>query len=195
MIKICANLSKKMPLPGVDYSSQQYGAAMEIEVSDADQPEIIQQRIRELYLLLINTIDEQLSGAPQKPSRRCRRPSASKRFKRSPFSSVPRTPMGTAATASPPFRATGTETASASTPPKPSAAPFTRSASPRASTWPAFWRISMSPIRRTCTSRTPAASSTNSKTATARRRSSQPKTQLHSPKRRGLSQGSRRFFI
>jgi hypothetical protein len=67
MIKICANLSKKVPLPGIDYSSQQYGAAMEIEVSDADQPEIIQQRIRELYLLLSNTIDEQLSGAPQKP--------------------------------------------------------------------------------------------------------------------------------
>jgi len=30
MIKISANLSKKVPLPGVDYSSQQFGAAMEI---------------------------------------------------------------------------------------------------------------------------------------------------------------------
>jgi len=67
MIKICANLSKKVPLPGVEYSSQQYGAAMEIEVSDADQPEIIQQRIRELYNLLSTTIDEQIGGATQHP--------------------------------------------------------------------------------------------------------------------------------
>ena len=67
MIKICANLSKKVPLPGVEYSSQQYGAAMEIEVSDADQPEIIQQRIRELYTLLSTTIDDQISGAAQQP--------------------------------------------------------------------------------------------------------------------------------
>ena len=67
MIKICANLSKKVPLPGIDYSSQQYGAAMEIEVSDADQPEIIQQRIRELYTLLSTTIDDQINGAAQQP--------------------------------------------------------------------------------------------------------------------------------
>ena len=63
MIKISANLSKKVPLPGVEYSSQQYGAAMEIEVSDADQSAVIQQRIRELYALLSTSIDEQITGA------------------------------------------------------------------------------------------------------------------------------------
>ena len=67
MIKISANLSKKVPLPGVEFSSQQYGAAMEIEVSDADQPAVIQQRIRELYALLCASIDEQITGAIQYP--------------------------------------------------------------------------------------------------------------------------------
>jgi len=66
MIKIAATISKKIPLPGIDYSSQSYGASMEVEISDADKPEAIKQRINELYGLLSQTIDEQLSGsAPQ----------------------------------------------------------------------------------------------------------------------------------
>ena len=67
MIKISANLSKKVPLPGVEYSSQQFGAAMEIEVSDADQPEAIHGRIRDLYALLSQSVDEQIAGAAQPP--------------------------------------------------------------------------------------------------------------------------------
>ena len=38
MVRISANISKKVPIPGTEFSSQQYGAAMEIEVSDADRP-------------------------------------------------------------------------------------------------------------------------------------------------------------
>jgi len=68
MIRLSANLSKKVPLPGVEYSSQQYGAAMEIEVGDGDKPEAIQQRIRELYGMLANAIDEQISGVPGSPA-------------------------------------------------------------------------------------------------------------------------------
>lgn len=64
MIRLSANLSKKVPLPGVQFSSQQYGAAMEIEVGDGDKPEAIHQRIRELYAMLSNAIDEQIGGAP-----------------------------------------------------------------------------------------------------------------------------------
>jgi hypothetical protein len=30
MIKISANISKKVPIPGTEFSSQQYGASMEI---------------------------------------------------------------------------------------------------------------------------------------------------------------------
>lgn len=62
MIRLSANLSRKIPVPGIEFSSQQYGASMEIEVSDADKPEAIQARIRELYDLLSRSIDEQIAG-------------------------------------------------------------------------------------------------------------------------------------
>src|SRR4051794_37054108 len=63
MIKISTHLSKKVPIPGTDYSSQQYGASMEIEIADADRPEAIQQRIRQLYGLLAKSVDEQIAAA------------------------------------------------------------------------------------------------------------------------------------
>lgn len=62
MIRLSANLSKKVPLPGIDYSSQQFGASMEIEVSDVDKSEVIQARIRDLYAMLSAAIDEQIVG-------------------------------------------------------------------------------------------------------------------------------------
>lgn len=68
MIRLSANLSKKVPLPGVEYSSQQYGASLEIEVSDADKPDAIQSRIRELYSLLSGAIDEQIGVARPIPA-------------------------------------------------------------------------------------------------------------------------------
>ncbi len=63
MIKISATLAKKVPIEGLAYSSQQYGAAMEIEISDADRPDAIKSRIQELYALLAQTIDEQIGAA------------------------------------------------------------------------------------------------------------------------------------
>lgn len=63
MIKISANISKKVPIRGLDYSSQQFGAAMEIEISDTDRPDAIKQRIQEVYALLSQTVDEQITGA------------------------------------------------------------------------------------------------------------------------------------
>ena len=69
MIKICANVGKKVPLPGVEFSSQQFGAAMEIEVSDADPPEVVQRRLQELYALLSEMVDKQIEHASQMTSR------------------------------------------------------------------------------------------------------------------------------
>ncbi|HEY3319578.1 MAG TPA: hypothetical protein VGP72_03770 [Planctomycetota bacterium] len=63
MIKISANISKKTPIPGQDFSSQQFGAAMEIEVSDADTSEVIHARIRDLYGLLSSAVDAQIAAA------------------------------------------------------------------------------------------------------------------------------------
>jgi hypothetical protein len=63
MIKLSANLSKKVPMPDVEFSSQSYGAAMEIEVSDAaDAPEIT-GRLEAIYKLLEQSIDGQIAKA------------------------------------------------------------------------------------------------------------------------------------
>jgi hypothetical protein len=76
MIKLSANLSKKVPIPGLDFSSQQFGASMEIEVSDADKPDVIQARITELYGLLSSSIDAQIAGAAQQPTNVYQAPAA-----------------------------------------------------------------------------------------------------------------------
>jgi hypothetical protein len=76
MIKLSANLSKKVPMPDVEFSSQSYGAAMEIEVSDsADAPEIT-GRLEAIYKLLEKSIDGQIAHAstgktaPMQPQKR-----------------------------------------------------------------------------------------------------------------------------
>jgi hypothetical protein len=69
MIKISANLSKKVPLPNVGYSSQQFGGSIEIEVGDADSADAIHEKMRRLYALLSRAVDEQISktGKAQSP--------------------------------------------------------------------------------------------------------------------------------
>ena len=67
MIKISANLSKKVPIPSTEFSSQQFGAAMEIEVSGSENSETIQLRIRELYDLLNSAVDEQIAAQGSSP--------------------------------------------------------------------------------------------------------------------------------
>ena len=90
MIKISANVSKKVPIRGLDYSSQQFGAAMEIEVSDTDRPEVVQQRLQELYSLLSETIDQQIAGAaPQTPQMTPRAYVAPARQLNSPQTAIP----------------------------------------------------------------------------------------------------------
>jgi hypothetical protein len=61
MIRVSAHISKKVPLPNVAFSSQQFGAELEIEVSDADSADAVKQRLRDLYSLLSYTIDEQIA--------------------------------------------------------------------------------------------------------------------------------------
>ena len=63
MIKLSANLSKKVPLPDVEFSSQQYGAAMEIEVSDTADTKEVTDRLQTMYRLLEQSIDEQIVTA------------------------------------------------------------------------------------------------------------------------------------
>ncbi len=67
MLKISAHIGRKVPGPQ-EYSSIQYGASMECELSDADTPQNIQQRLRDVYSLLDNTIQEQIAGTAQQPA-------------------------------------------------------------------------------------------------------------------------------
>jgi len=65
MIKLSAHVAKKLPMPGVAFSSQTFGASLEIEISDADadRPEALRQRTRNLYALLSRSIDEEIAAA------------------------------------------------------------------------------------------------------------------------------------
>lgn len=63
MIRVSANLSKKVPLPNQEYSMLQCGGSLEVEVSDADQPENIKSKVSKLYKLLDEAIDEQIKAA------------------------------------------------------------------------------------------------------------------------------------
>ena len=61
MIKLTANLSKKVPIAGLSYSSQSFMAGLEVELSDAAALPEVQTRIREVYALLEQSINEQIA--------------------------------------------------------------------------------------------------------------------------------------
>lgn len=65
MIRIHACTQKKVPLPGYEYSSHSFSAGLEVEASDADDPEAIRRRLRELYELVNQAVDEQIAAAGQ----------------------------------------------------------------------------------------------------------------------------------
>ena len=51
MLKLSTSFSKKVPVPGQEFSSQSYHAAVELELSDALQPAEVQERIRQTFAL------------------------------------------------------------------------------------------------------------------------------------------------
>ena len=63
MLKISAHVSKKVPLPNRQYSSQQFGASLEMEVSDSQSADDVQERLRRLYAIISRSIDEQITSA------------------------------------------------------------------------------------------------------------------------------------
>ena len=78
MIKLGANLSKKVPLPGVEFSSQQFGAAMEVEVSEAAGADEIASKLRQVYAVLERSVDGQIRSASGAEAQR--RPEAPRGF-------------------------------------------------------------------------------------------------------------------
>ena len=63
MIKLSANLSKKLPVPSIDFSSQQFGAALEVEVADTADEVALAEKLQKMYRLLERSIDQQIAGA------------------------------------------------------------------------------------------------------------------------------------
>jgi len=62
MIKLTGNVSRKVPIPGTDFSSQSFGAGMEVEVSNEATTEVIQGKFKEMYNLLETSVKEQIAA-------------------------------------------------------------------------------------------------------------------------------------
>ena len=63
-IKLSGSVSRKVPIKGVDFSSQSFGASMEIEINSADASEV-QVQLVQLYASLNAGIDAQIAGVSQ----------------------------------------------------------------------------------------------------------------------------------
>jgi len=64
MLKLSTSYSKKVPVPDQEFSSQSYHASVELELSDALEPEQVQQKIREQFALVRSAVETELKGTP-----------------------------------------------------------------------------------------------------------------------------------
>lgn len=64
MIRLHATVSKKMPVDGVDYASQQYGACIEVELASGADSIEVQACLDRLYRTLEETVDKQFGVCP-----------------------------------------------------------------------------------------------------------------------------------
>ena len=60
MIKLSASVSKKLPLPDVEFSSHCCSAGMEVEIADTLTANEVRERLKKLYAVLDLAVDEQL---------------------------------------------------------------------------------------------------------------------------------------
>ena len=63
MAKLSGTVSKKLPIPGIDYSSQLFEAHIEIEIDeqDARDPAKVQALLGDLHEQLIEAVDAQIN--------------------------------------------------------------------------------------------------------------------------------------
>lgn len=60
MIKLTGNVSRKVPIPGTEYSSQSFSAGMEIEVGNDASLSEVHRKFKEMYSVLEDAVKEQL---------------------------------------------------------------------------------------------------------------------------------------
>jgi hypothetical protein len=61
-------MAKKVPIPGEEFSSQSYGAALDIEVSDSADIKAIQTRLQQMYKVLKDSVNQQIEENNQSKS-------------------------------------------------------------------------------------------------------------------------------
>ena len=64
MLKINASFSKKVPVPGEEYSSQSFHASIECECADALTAEQLQEKIHATFDLVKTAVENELHGKP-----------------------------------------------------------------------------------------------------------------------------------
>lgn len=69
MLKLNASFSKKVPVPGQEFSSQNYHASIELELSDALSPEDLRSRIHDTFALVRDAVETELGGTPQETAK------------------------------------------------------------------------------------------------------------------------------
>ncbi len=62
MLKLSTSFSKKVPVPGQEFSSQSYHAAVELELSDALKPEEVQTRIHQTFDMVRKAVETEING-------------------------------------------------------------------------------------------------------------------------------------
>jgi hypothetical protein len=62
MIRLTGNVSRKVPIPGTEYSSQSFSAGMEIEVGNDATLSEVHKKFKDIYLVLEDAVKEQIAS-------------------------------------------------------------------------------------------------------------------------------------
>jgi hypothetical protein len=68
MVKLSASVSKKVPMPDVEFSSRCCSAGIEVELATPSDSKEILSRLKQLYATLEVAVDEQLSAPRNAPA-------------------------------------------------------------------------------------------------------------------------------
>lgn len=68
MIRLSASLSRKLPVPDIEFSSQSVSAGLEVEVSDSADGEEIAGKLKGMYALLDRSITQQIGTTAPVPA-------------------------------------------------------------------------------------------------------------------------------
>jgi hypothetical protein len=60
MTKLSASLAKKAPIPGLEYSSQQFSCGLEMELPGETSQDSLKQSLRRMYAFLRESIDKEI---------------------------------------------------------------------------------------------------------------------------------------